>query len=174
MRVVVMSDSSRNCQDLINALQNSSGTVVVASATSWTAASAYCTNGVADAVVADAASIGVRTADLDAMLAACTARSSSDLMDSSALDNGQTPWDIPQERVYELSSRERDVFRLLGMGLSNRDIAQALGVTEPTVKSHVRQVLAKLSFESRLQAGLAALTHMLREATRRPRRRSLT
>jgi DNA-binding NarL/FixJ family response regulator len=56
-----------------------------------------------------------------------------------------------------LSAREWTVFQFLGAGYDNRSIARELGVSERTVKRHVTVILAKLSLESRLQAGLAAL-----------------
>jgi|SRR5689334_6740583 DNA-binding NarL/FixJ family response regulator len=56
-----------------------------------------------------------------------------------------------------LSARELTVFEFLGAGYDNRSIARELGVSERTVKRHVTVILAKLSLESRLQAGLAAL-----------------
>jgi DNA-binding CsgD family transcriptional regulator len=56
-----------------------------------------------------------------------------------------------------LSPRERTVFHLLGLGHGNRSIARELNVSERTVKRHVTAILTKLSLESRLQAGLAAL-----------------
>jgi len=56
-----------------------------------------------------------------------------------------------------LSAREWTVFQFLGVGYDNRSIARELGVSERTVKRHVTVILAKLSLESRLQAGLAAL-----------------
>lgn len=56
-----------------------------------------------------------------------------------------------------LSAREWTVFEFLGAGYDNRSIARELGVSERTVKRHVTVILAKLSLESRLQAGLAAL-----------------
>ncbi|MBK1788673.1 response regulator transcription factor [Prauserella cavernicola] len=55
-----------------------------------------------------------------------------------------------------LTLRERDVLSLLGSGLSNRDIAQRLGLAERTVKVHVGNVLAKLGVASRTQAALRA------------------
>jgi DNA-binding NarL/FixJ family response regulator len=63
--------------------------------------------------------------------------------------------------VEQLSPREREVFFMLGTGFSNRDISRLLGVTEPTVKTHVGHVLTKLQLESRLQAGLAAFAHLV-------------
>ncbi|MEV4317218.1 response regulator transcription factor [Actinocrispum sp. NPDC049592] len=55
-----------------------------------------------------------------------------------------------------LTPREGEVLGLLGAGLSNRDIALALGLAERTVKVHVGHVLAKLGVRSRTQAALLA------------------
>lgn len=62
-------------------------------------------------------------------------------------------------RAVRLTNRERDVIDLLSEGLSNRDIAERLGIAVHTVKSHVHSVLEKLSLNSRLQ--VAAFTHAL-------------
>ena len=70
-------------------------------------------------------------------------------------------WSSQTERVHLLSSRELQVFFLLGAGKSNRVIALAMGITERTVKAHVTSMMAKLQVESRLQAGLAAYTYQL-------------
>lgn len=51
-----------------------------------------------------------------------------------------------------LSERERGVLVLLAQGLSNREIAEKLVITEGTVKNHVSNVLAKLQAENRTQA----------------------
>ncbi|WP_413806264.1 response regulator transcription factor [Streptomyces sp. OE57] len=68
-------------------------------------------------------------------------------------------WARELERVPLLSARERQTFALLGAGWSNRRIALRLQVTERTVKAHVASILAKLQVESRLQAGLVALSY---------------
>jgi RNA polymerase sigma factor (sigma-70 family) len=59
----------------------------------------------------------------------------------------------PQSQPVEpLSEREREVLVLLAQGLSNREIAEKLVITEGTVKNHVSNVLAKLRAENRTQA----------------------
>ncbi|HET9950210.1 MAG TPA: response regulator transcription factor [Candidatus Eisenbacteria bacterium] len=55
---------------------------------------------------------------------------------------------------HALSSRELDVAELISVGRSNKEIAQALGISEPTVKKHVGHILDKLGLQDRLQVGL--------------------
>jgi DNA-binding NarL/FixJ family response regulator len=59
--------------------------------------------------------------------------------------------------IARLSSRERDVLRLLAEGYANRDIAIALNVAHKTVKNHVSNILSKLQTTSRTQAVIHAL-----------------
>jgi DNA-binding CsgD family transcriptional regulator len=51
-----------------------------------------------------------------------------------------------------LTVREREVFDLLRQGLSNREIARTLWITESTVKVHVHHILEKLGARSRTEA----------------------
>lgn len=55
-----------------------------------------------------------------------------------------------------LSGRQRDVLRLLVSGLSNRDIAEALQLSEATVKTHVLSVFRRLNVGNRTQAVMVA------------------
>jgi DNA-binding NarL/FixJ family response regulator len=50
-----------------------------------------------------------------------------------------------------LTAREREIARLMADGLSNRDIADRLVISEGTVEVHVKHILSKLGFRSRTQ-----------------------
>ncbi|NOU64121.1 response regulator [Paenibacillus sp. LMG 31461] len=64
-----------------------------------------------------------------------------------------------QEQILsELTPKELEVLLALGKGFSNKEIANALFITEFTVKKHVSQVLAKLDLSDRTQAALYALS----------------
>ena len=61
----------------------------------------------------------------------------------------------------ELTGREREVLRHVALGLSNKDIAEALSVSEETIKTHVGHLLGKLGVENRAQAIVQALKRSL-------------
>ena len=60
----------------------------------------------------------------------------------------------PQER---LTDREEEVLKLLAAGLSNKEIATQLSLSEGTVKNHISAILGKLHANDRTQAVLTAL-----------------
>lgn len=69
-----------------------------------------------------------------------------------------TPAAAPQTTIGEaLSERERDVLRLLARGLSNKDIAADLSLSQGTVRNHVSVIFQKLGVADRTQAALLAV-----------------
>jgi DNA-binding NarL/FixJ family response regulator len=56
-----------------------------------------------------------------------------------------------------LTGREREILQLLADGMSNQDVAAKLFISQETVKSHVRHILAKLEADTRTQAVAIAL-----------------
>ena len=69
--------------------------------------------------------------------------------------------------IDQLTDREREVFELLTRGRSNGEIARTLVVSEPTVKTHVAQVLRKLGVRDRVQVVIYAYEAGLVEAGER-------
>jgi LuxR family maltose regulon positive regulatory protein len=51
-----------------------------------------------------------------------------------------------------LSARESAILKLIGQGLSNKEIARSLAIAPETVKSHVKRIFTKLGAEKRAQA----------------------
>src|SRR5512139_2974825 len=65
---------------------------------------------------------------------------------------------LPEEEPLEkLTDREEEILKLLAAGLSNKEIAQQLSLSEGTVKNHISAILAKLHANDRTQAVLTAL-----------------
>lgn len=69
----------------------------------------------------------------------------------------QAPREPTTTPVEGLSERELDVLRLVAQGLSNREIADALGLSEHTVKTHLANILDKLHLRSRAHAAAYAV-----------------
>lgn len=66
-----------------------------------------------------------------------------------------------QAILDQLTDREREVLHLLGQGLSNKEIGEALFITEGTAKNHVSNLIDKLGLRDRTQAALWAVRHGL-------------
>ena len=87
----------------------------------------------------------------DALLAPSVARR---LIEAFAMRPVQTT--PSPSRLASLTPRERDILLLVARGRSNIEIAQALVVSEATVKTHVAHLLAKLGLRDRVQAVILA------------------
>jgi two-component system response regulator DevR len=61
--------------------------------------------------------------------------------------------------LARLTAQERRILDLIGEGMTNRQIAEAMNLAEKTVKNYVSQLLAKLGLERRTQAAVLAATH---------------
>ncbi len=68
---------------------------------------------------------------------------------------------LPEDPFESLTERERDILKLIGRGMSNKEIALALNLTEMTVKGYVSDLLAKLGVSDRTQAALMAVRYGL-------------
>lgn len=71
-----------------------------------------------------------------------------------SLTRGQAP-----DALQELTEREREILRLIGTGLTNREIGVRIFLSEKTVKHHVTNILQKLQVRSRVEAALIAAQH---------------
>lgn len=67
------------------------------------------------------------------------------------------PQGAPQ---VELTERERQVLKMIAGGNSNKMIGRKLGITEGTVKVHVKNLLHKLGLRSRVEAAVWAMEHV--------------
>lgn len=68
---------------------------------------------------------------------------------------------LPDDPLSALTEREREVLKRLGRGLSNKEIALELTLTEMTVKGYVSDIFAKLGVSDRTQAALTAVRYGL-------------
>ncbi len=69
------------------------------------------------------------------------------------LQKGNTREDY-QNSLRQLTEREREILELLANGNSNKAIARTLGISNDTVKQHVRHILNKLNLSSRVEAAV--------------------
>lgn len=60
------------------------------------------------------------------------------------------------EEEVSLTEREREILECLAKGLNNKTIARALGISDTTVKVHIKHLLSKLKLTSRLEAAVWA------------------
>jgi len=66
--------------------------------------------------------------------------------------------------VYNLTPRELEILCHIAKGQSNKEIARDLGITDGTVKLHVRAVMKKLDVQSRVQAAVLAVSEGICES----------
>lgn len=76
---------------------------------------------------------------------------------------GAAPLRVRQGHPAGLTDREVEVLRLIAQGRTNREIAEALVVTEKTAGHHVEHIYAKAGVSTRVGAALFAMRHDLIE-----------
>ncbi|OME05666.1 DNA-binding response regulator [Paenibacillus odorifer] len=79
------------------------------------------------------------------------------LMATSTPPNGPNTTPAAITGLELLTPREQEVLDLIALGMSNKEIASKLVITEKTVKTHVSHVLGKLNLADRTQAAIFAL-----------------
>lgn len=78
---------------------------------------------------------------------------------------GAAPEDAQESKLSTLTAREREVLQSLSSGRSNKEIANALCISEHTVKIHLKNILKKLHMNNRIQAAVFAHQQGLAQAT---------
>lgn len=89
--------------------------------------------------------------------AALGAMVASDKLTPILAANLRSPHIVEQRDIKQLTSRELDILKLISRGLSNKLIGRKLEITESTVKVHVKHLLKKMKFKSRVEAAVWAL-----------------
>jgi DNA-binding NarL/FixJ family response regulator len=113
--------------------------------------------GAADALASGARGVLARTAAPRRMHAALHAVAESEIViDDAFADHLLRHPRAEVEMIEPLTAREREVLRLLASGLTNKEIAQRLGVTDHTIKFHVNGILGKLGAATRTEAVVEA------------------
>ena len=76
------------------------------------------------------------------------------------MESINTPYMIdPDEHYIPLSPREMEILEFVTNGLSNKEIAGRLKISQQTVKNHMTSILKKLNVQDRTQAAVHALRH---------------
>jgi DNA-binding NarL/FixJ family response regulator len=83
---------------------------------------------------------------------------------------GRSGGRLDAELRESLTEREQEVLSLLARGLRNREIADTLVVSEPTIKTHVRHIMEKLHVRNRAEAAVYAARDQARRAATDARR----
>jgi two-component system nitrate/nitrite response regulator NarL len=120
---------------------------------------------IADAIHAGACGYLLKDASVDDIVRAVRAAARGESMLSpriaawvlARLREASPPPDRPEDLTARLTVREREVLRLMALGMDNHAIAAELVISEQTAKKHVSSVLAKLEVNNRIQAAVYAV-----------------
>ena len=121
----------------------------------------------AEAVAAGAAAVFSKTTDIEELIAAVRRICDGEVLVSPAEAVAlarEVALRESRERdvrraVTELTPREREILNSFAEGLSDKQIAERLGIGDKTVRNHVASLLSKLDAESRLQALVLAIRY---------------
>jgi DNA-binding NarL/FixJ family response regulator len=116
----------------------------------------------------DTALVSARAAQLG-VAAVISLECAADVLATSArrlLEGYRPPWHDGDGGSATLTAREHEVFALLAAGQRNHEIADQLGISSHTVRTHVQHVLTKLDVHHR-QAAAVAQSRLLSEKDRR-------
>jgi DNA-binding NarL/FixJ family response regulator len=120
---------------------------------------------IARAVSAGAHDYVLKTAARDELVAAVTAAAEGTAPARSGqlrrMAGAMANREVPPDANVPLTPRETQTLRLVAMGLSNKEIADALEISVETVKEHVQNMLRKISLNDRTQAAVWAIRHGL-------------
>ena len=117
------------------------------------------------ALEAGAAGYLLKDAQADEVAAAIRAAAAGEChLDPAAAKLLAASLRAPRPAADTLTAREREVLTLIAEGMTNRQIARQLNVTERTARTHVSNILAKLQLTSRTQAALWAVQEGLAPA----------
>ena len=83
---------------------------------------------------------------------------------------GDTPPEDETSPIDDLTPRESEILGLVAEGQSNKVIARNLGISDGTVKLHVKAILRKLGIHSRVEAAVIAVEHGMRASKYAPGR----
>lgn len=78
------------------------------------------------------------------------------------VDKGEYPLEAEPSPLDNLTPRENQILSLLAEGQSNKVIARNLGISDGTVKLHVKSILRKLDIHSRVEAAVIAVKQRVR------------
>jgi len=82
---------------------------------------------------------------------------------AKAVQGESAPVDAQQKHLADLTKREGEILCLLAEGQSNKVIARNLGISDGTVKLHVKAILRKLEVHSRVEAAVIAVEQSMCE-----------
>ena len=86
--------------------------------------------------------------------AVVTVHGGNNVIQDVVMDQLRNPHKNLEEKLKDLTIREKDVVELISKGLTNHEIAESLFITEGTVKNLVSQILSKLALKHRTQIAI--------------------